>query len=612
MTEVNFSVGLDPESIQADISINCFLNSFLRESKAVTWQKSSANQEVAIVPLNNGQQLIYIPVSYHSALGIHEYQLPLKLVSQSEKSEEKLLNFNEFLQLIINDVDIVGDLTNEQKSIFIQRVVESRANTQAAIAARDNLQAIYSGELNFAQAEQGLIAGHSVHPAPKSREQFSEEDARLFAPEHQAKFALYWFAVSPSITITDSTGHYGISERIQQLLTADTQLSEAVFGKVPENYLLLPVHPWQAKLLLNTADIQQYQERGLLVNLGAIGENWYPTSSTRSLYSPGLPYMLKFSLSVKLTNSIRNLSLKEVIRGTRLQQVFDTEKLCSFGQQYASFKVMQEPAFIGLINSEGEVIAESLVALRDNLLMHTPQEEAVVLATLTQQHPLAADSLIADRVKTVASHKNISISQAAKYWFNQYCKYVVEPLFALQANYGIVLLAHQQNIVLKMERGEPVGMYYRDCQGTGYTELAYQLFPEQLIDDAQMPENFWNEDKVRRYFPYYLIINSTYNTIAAVSSRCAVSEVDLLHILHGCLKQLQSQGVQDSFCLDFVLQNATLRSKGNFFCYLQNYNENSIPDPAVIYFDLENPIAKIEQLASAKNTSTKKTVSEVM
>nr|WP_255490809.1 IucA/IucC family protein [Spartinivicinus marinus] len=474
------------------------------------------------------------------------------------------------------------------------------------------MQAIYSGELNFEQAEQGLIAGHSVHPAPKSREQFSESDARLFTPEHQTQFALYWFAVSPSIAITDSTGQYEINERIQQLLTADTQLSEAILDKVPDNYLLLPVHPWQAKLLLNIRDIQQYQEKGLLVNLGAIGANWYPTSSTRSLYSPGLPYMLKFSLSVKLTNSIRNLSLKEVIRGTRLQQVFNTEQLCSFGQQYASFKVMQEPAFIGLINSKSEAIDESLVALRDNLLMHASQEEAVVLATLTQQHPLAEDSLIADRVKTVASHKNISISQAAKYWFNQYCQYVVEPLFALQANYGIVLLAHQQNIVLKMEQGEPVGMYYRDCQGTGYTELAYQLFPEQLIDDAQMPENFWSKDKVLRYFPYYLIINSTYNTIAAISARCDVSEKDLLHILHASLKQMQSQGVQDSFCLDFVLQNATLRSKGNFFCYLQNYNENSIPDPAVIYFDLENPIAKIEQSASAKNTSTTKVVSGIV
>ncbi|MEX0577050.1 aerobactin siderophore biosynthesis protein iucA, partial [Enterobacter cloacae subsp. cloacae] len=32
--------------------------------------------------------------------------------------------------------------------------------------------------------------------------------------------------------------------------------------------------------------------------------------------------------------------------------------------------------------------------------------------------------------------------------------------------------------------------------------------------------------------------------------------------------------------------------KGNFFCYLHDRNENTIADPAVIYFDFSNPFYK--------------------
>lgn len=592
MFEVNLSTGSTQGRIYTDISVNCFLNAFIRESKTVTWRNYD-DKVRAVVAINHGEQLIQITLKYKSLLGIHEFTLPIKLISQSTETD---ISFDQFLQLILNDQELVGQLTGEQKQIFVQRVKESRLNTLSAIKNHENINGIFNGELNFTQAEQALIAGHSMHPAPKSREQFSEEDARLYSPEYQAHFPLYWFAVSETITISGSAGDLSIKHRINQLLVADSELASIVREKIPDSYLLLAVHPWQAQLLLKREDIQQYQQQGLLINLGVHGADWYPTSSTRSLYSPNLPYMLKFSLSVKLTNSIRNLSLKEVVRGTRLQGVFDTDEVNQFIDGYPTFKVMQESAFIGLIDNTGKVIDESLVVFRENLLMDIPQEESVVLATLNQQHPFGKDTLVAERVKSVAINNNLSVNEAAHYWFKEYCQHVIKPLFALQANLGIVFLAHQQNIVLKMCKGLPVGMYYRDCQGTGYTNLAFQLFPDQLSGNEGQLENYWDEDKVKRYFPYYLIINSTYNTIAAICARCDTQEAELIKVLKDCLTTLKAEGVKDSFCLDYVLQSKALCSKGNFFCYLQNYNENSISDPAVIYFDLKNPLVDVDSL----------------
>ena len=173
------------------------------------------------------------------------------------------------------------------------------------------------------------------------------------------------------------------------------------------------------------------------------------------------------------------------------------------------------------------------------------------------------------------------------------------PLFHLQANFGVVFLAHQQNIVMQLENGFPIGMYYRDCQGTGYTDLAFELFGEQLKEAKRDVENYWDQDKVRRYFAYYLIINSTYNVISNLAAQCGVDELGLVAILHQHLRRLLDAGVRDDQCLRYVLESQSLCCKGNFFCYLQNFNENSIPDPAVIYFDLPNPLARVKETSHA-------------
>lgn len=187
----------------------------------------------------------------------------------------------------------------------------------------------------------------------------------------------------------------------------------------------------------------------------------------------------------------------------------------------------------------------------------------------------------------------------AKQWFEAYCDHAVVPLFHLQANLGVVFLAHQQNIVMQLEEGFPVGMYYRDCQGTGYTDLAFTLFGDKLGDEKEALENYWSQEKVRRYFAYYLIINSTFNLVSAICASLDVEESQLIEILHQKLALLLQSGVKDDRCLRYVLTSETLCCKGNFFCYLQNFNENSIPDPAVIYFDMPNPLVRVKEVAHA-------------
>ncbi|MCL9780400.1 N(2)-citryl-N(6)-acetyl-N(6)-hydroxylysine synthase [Vibrio sp. S4M6] len=575
------------QTVKYDVATACFLNALARECDSIKLENLE-NKYYYCIPLTGGDE-IRIPLTHLSSVGLHKYATP-SLISGSIK---KSISFATLLEKVLDEPSLVGFLSESHKHIFSSRVLESHQNTMIAASESPYGQKLFNSKLNFKQAEQGLLVGHSFHPAPKSREQFSPQDAKRYTPELGGRFQLYWIAIHKDIAATGSSNNMSIDKRITELLESDSKLRESVQNTPLANqhdHILAPMHPWQWRVICEMDDIKSYLKSGQIQELGELGESWYPTSSTRALYCPSSPYMLKFSLSVKLTNSVRNLSLKEVQRGIQLNELFTSKQILSTEKKDGDFNVIQEPAYVGIINQQGQVIDETLVVFRENPLVHSPEEEAVVLATLTQQNPYSGPSLLASRIRHYAQINHISPIDAAQKWFNAYCRHVVLPLFKLQADHGIVLLAHQQNIILRMEEGFPVGSYYRDCQGTGYTDLAFERYTDMFREAKQHTENYWDLDKVKRYFAYYLIINSTFSVIGSVAADLGMEESQFMVILRTQLEKLRQQGVCDSKCLDYVLDSSALCCKGNFFCYIQNFNENSIPDPAVIYFDLNNPI----------------------
>ena len=78
---------------------------------------------------------------------------------------------------------------------------------------------------------------------------------------------------------------------------------------------------------------------------------------------------------------------------------------------------------------------------------------------------------------------------------------------------------------------------------------------------------------------------------AALAAAGFDSEENLMSRVRDALAELRRTAKQTR-CLDYVLDSPTWNCKGNFFCYLHDRNENTIVDPAVIYFDFSNPFYK--------------------
>ncbi|MDT3607515.1 IucA/IucC family protein [Cronobacter dublinensis] len=572
-----------PRPAATDVAAQCFLNALLRETR--DWQLLPGTSPQALAQIHyplSDTQAIRIPLRYFSPTQHHHYQFPAYLVA-SDNDRQEAIDFARLVDLILVKPSVRGELADDVLARFARRVRESHQHTWQAIELRHDWNTLRAQPLNFAEAEQALLVGHAFHPAPKSHEPFDETEARRYLPDFAPRFPLRWFAVNKAHVAGESLA----LDLRTRLLRFAAQSAPALLAHFTDTRWLVPMHPWQAAYLLEQPWCQQLVERGDLTDLGEAGAHWLPTSSSRSLYSETNNDMVKFSLSVRLTNSVRTLSVKEVKRGMRLARLAQTSRWQALQARYPTMRVMQEDGWAGLRDAQGDIQEESLMALRVNLLFDTPDTQTNVLVSLTQAAPDGGDSLLASAVRRLSHRLNLPPEQAARCWVQAYCDRVLLPLFSAEADYGLVLLAHQQNILVEMQQDLPVGLIYRDCQGSGFTDGAMLWLAEAGEPDA---ENRFSEAQLLRYFPYYLLVNSTLAVTAALGAAGFDSEENLMALVRDALARLRTTA-RDTRCLDYVLESRHWNCKGNFFCYLHDHNENTIADPAVIYFNFANPFA---------------------
>ena len=144
------------------------------------------------------------------------------------------------------------------------------------------------------------MVGHRQQPDPKSREGFSKDEFVKYSPETNGKMQLHFMYVHKAIVATESLLEKSVDELFLSFVR-DINLP----GKPSEDYELFAIHPWQANYLDKLKEIKKYKGQDKIIDIGAIGPWFYPTTSVRTVYSPELNIMLKFSLNVAITNPVR-------------------------------------------------------------------------------------------------------------------------------------------------------------------------------------------------------------------------------------------------------------------------------------------------------------------
>ncbi|MFD3806711.1 IucA/IucC family protein [Streptomyces sp. NPDC058611] len=471
---------------------------------------------------------------------------------------------------------------------LVGRVADSVRRTAEFIADRRERPAAPApvGEDRFLTAEQSLLLGHPLQPDPKSREGLSEAEVRRYSPELHGSFPLHWFAVAPSALVTDSAWTEG-----GRPVPAARLLGRLAPGiPLPDRATPLPLHPWQARDLLQRPAVAALRDAGLLHDLGPYGAPWYPTSSIRTVHRPGSPAMLKLSLGLRITNSRRENLRKELHRGVEVHRLLRTGLAEQWQAAHPGFDIVRDPAWVAVDAPDGTPVPGL-----DALLRHNPfrsGDDAVCVAALTSPRPwpgrTGMRSRLADIVRGLAVSTGHTTSAVAAEWFLRYLDHVVLPVLAFDALAGIALEAHQQNtLVLLDPAGWPVGGRYRDNQGYYFRESHRAELEHRLPGIGGASDTFVSDAVTDERFSYYLGINNVLGLIGAFGSQQLADERVLLAAFRRFLGKAAGLGPLPARLLD----SPTLRCKANLLTRLGGLDELVGPvDTQSVYVTIANPL----------------------
>lgn len=542
----------------ARLAVEGLLRCWVRENRV-------PRPAAADLVLEIGSTTVTVPVRYWSRVGWHRFG--------QARTDQGPVTPSELARLMAT----AG--AGEESTFATEladRAGESAERVAAHLAERAANPVPPEGEsaTPFLTAEQALLAGHPLHPNPKSRDNISET---AYSPELRGGFQLDWFSVDESLIAEDS-----------ELGPTAHDLCAFLSGQLPDDGVLVPAHPWQAASLLRRPATRKLVEAGKLRHRGRSGAKWFATSSLRTVYRPDVPVMLKLSLGLNVTNSKRENLRTELLRGVEAHRLFAGEAGAKLLAAHPNFRMLTDAGYLAVDGVPG----------LDVSLRHSPfrpSDYVYCVAALTDlgRGALAQDGAaneLAAHIKGLAAASGRQTRDVATEWFGRYVARLIVPMLWMDAELGVTLEGHQQNTLIQLdEAGLPVAGWYRDNQGFYYRESRI----EELAKLAGEPElgrassTVVADDVVTERLMYYVGINNLFGVVGALGCAGLAEERDLLAVAREELSALR-----DHRPTELLLNATTLRCKANLRTRAAGLDE-LVGELATqsVYVEIPNPCA---------------------
>ncbi|MFW6496311.1 IucA/IucC family protein [Acinetobacter baumannii] len=577
------------------LAIQNFVNAYMQETgkgyllsfdqQSSTQQAFSSGLTLLTLPLPSIQAECSVPLSYVSRVGHHRLAALPKMCIDGQWQK---ISAGAIVSLLLEELVIESQFKLDPASL-LEKWIQSRDALLQFLKQRHNdFDDLVKAGQNFIESEQALILGHSMHPAPKSRNGFVHEDWLKFSPEHAGKTQLHYWLVHQNYIAEGCATEQPISDQVKDAIRWYLSESDLNLLKTHVEFKLLPLHPWQARYLQGKPWFEQLKQTGQLIDIGLRGWQFSPTTSIRTLASFNAPWMVKTSLSVMITNSIRVNLAKECHRGEISYRLWHSDLGKKILKQCPTLKAVNDPAWIAL-QIDGEIINETICIFRDQPF--AVQQQVTCIASLCQDHPnkeLNRFNALFDQI--AQKNQQTNFKEIALDWFDHFLKIGLAPLMYVYHKYGMAFESHQQNVLLELEDGLPKNLWLRDNQGFYYIEEFATEIVEALPDLLEKAHAVGPKDFVDERFSYYFFGNTLFGLINAIGATGYISEDELLIHLQQNLLQLLEQ-YPDSTLLQGLLFNDSLPYKGNLLTRLHELDELIAPlEHQSVYVQLPNPL----------------------
>ena len=602
--------------IAENASFHAFINAYLREVDAGVWIDKSKflalsdfpyelkGSQVLELRLPESHQWIVMDVAYQSKVGRHHFHgvyVCTEYVEGSVSAKESTgpWQLADIMYLLIALVRQIYQRQNDN-SIGANELAESVRMNEVELLSR--LLGSYQtmahflrqragdttlNSLDFINSEQSILYGHWLHPTPKSQQGIAFWQQAFYSPELCGRFKLHYFSADKSLVKEGSS----LAQSTSEIIVSEVSRYDSL--DLANNHVLVPIHPLQAPNLLLEKWVKDLISEGRLNYLGEMGADYTATSSVRTVANETSEWMIKLSIPVKITNSLRTNKRRELEDGMVIESYLNH---IGFLTKRPQFKVVDDPAYITINHTEDDQLDSGFeVVLRRNLFTEEKGQGICSILTLVQDpipnaDDTAGSSLLNNIILDLAAKENRTFDLVALDWFDRYWDCAIESILSLYDVYGIALEAHQQNSLLDVSSGYPSCYYYRDNQGF-YLSENFETELEEVGKQLNLTNIFYSDDKIFTAISYYVFVNQLFAMIYRLGADGLVDEDVLVKRCQQKLMVMQKnmQGVGKEF-INYILNSERLDYKTNLLARVNNIDELQDGMEHVVYSTIVNPL----------------------
>jgi len=375
------------------------------------------------------------------------------------------------------------EIREEMLPVYLEEITSTLwgaafKHTSQRLSAEDLLHA------EFQEIETAMSAGHPAFVANSGRVGFDCEDYARYAPEVGAPIRLVWLAARRTRAEFSSVDELSYDALLRE------ELSPATLARFRgelearwlawDDYLLIPVHPWQwfNKLALSFASDLAV---GDLVCLGFGEDEYRAQQSIRTFFNLSQPQRryVKTALSVLNMGFLRGLSA-DYMRATPAINAYLNDLVSAdplFAQK--GFRLLREVAGVGYRNPHFEAALPKTSAHR-KMLAALWRESPLPLLAPGQRVMTMAALLHRDRDGVALLPLLIRASGLeTDVWLDHYFDCYLVPLVHCLYAYELAFMPHGENLILVLENHVVVGAFMKDI-----AEEAVIMDPERALPES--------------------------------------------------------------------------------------------------------------------------------
>ncbi|WP_019056579.1 IucA/IucC family protein [Streptomyces prunicolor] len=357
-------------------------------------------------------------------------------------------------------------LTEEILPVYLEEISSTLSGTCYKLT-KPQLPVAELVKSDFQAIETGMTEGHPCFVANNGRLGFGIHEYLSYAPETANPVRLVWLAAHRSRAAFTAGVGIEYESFMRRELGAETVerfgLTLVDRGLDPDDFLLIPVHPWQWWNKLSVTFAAEIA-RGHLVCLGEADDEYLAQQSIRTFFNKSHPekHYVKTALSVINMGFMRGLSAAYMEATPAindwLAQLIDNDPVL----KSTGLSIIREQAAVGYRHLEYEAATDR----------YSPYRK--MLAALWRESPVSSlqdgESLATMASLVHLDHEGASFAGALiersglapVEWLRRYLRAYFTPLLHSFYAYDLVFMPHGENVILVLKDGVVERAIYKD------------------------------------------------------------------------------------------------------------------------------------------------------